>query len=130
MPGQPSVRDAEQAADVECRGHYKPALDAFTHVPEKKAEREIGPFLDPLAKQKREAMILAKEIGKLQTGFRVDAAWAFACLTMLAEEALGEVGWSIMNESSLEAVEMVSQAAKEQIRIANEKGIAQQGTPF
>jgi hypothetical protein len=129
-PQRPSVTDEERAADAEGRAHFGKALDGFTYVPEAQAEKQIGPFRDPLSTLKREAMILAKELGKLQTGSKVDAAWAFNALELIMLEETGECHWSITNESIAENVKTVINAVKDQIKIAQEKAATREGACF
>jgi hypothetical protein len=75
-------------------------------------------------------MLLAKEIGKLQTGAKVDAAWAFQCLATIAEDAFGEIGFDLANEGCESVVDSVIGLVKDQLKLVQAKEAARQGAAF
>lgn len=136
MPRQPSVRALEKEADEECRAHFGSALDGFSIVPTALADKLLGPPRadDSIARLRKECLVLAKGIGKIQTGQAVDHRWASAYLTLLGLEALGVEMWDFATEDNAAALAKVIEVAKSQHRhddVARTcEALDEQGSPF
>lgn len=132
MPGVPSLGDGEIEADVECRAHFGPALDGFSYVPRVQANRLLDP--PELTAPRREALILAREIGRLQAGAPVDDGWCRRALAAIGLATLGVASWDAEQEDHPAALRAVVEAVRAQVQAARSAAtgeeLARQGAPF
>lgn len=132
MPGVPSLGDGETEADAECRAHYGRALDGFSYVPRMQANRLLDPA--ELSAARREALILAREVGRLQTGGPVDDGWCRRALAAIGLATLGVASWDAEQEDNQAALRAVVEAVRAQAQAARvaatEEELARQGSPF